>query len=185
MPIIHAMRIHYCVTLTALSLAAGLMGCEQRSFPNDLPASTEEVDHIVGNGRLSPQEKRDQLLNLGFPPDVVNAILRGERTANQFGGSTVSAWNKVSIGAFTTMTPDEVQLYADAVTAANGPSFNINDDQAQATVSLFNVNAIDTSKQLDAFLKDPANEQPTTIPANFLKDVFVTFDPNEVKGQLP
>src|SRR5439155_21738604 len=48
----------------------------------DLPA----VQQVLSNSRLSPQQKRTALADMGLDSDAINALLRDQRTANQNGG---------------------------------------------------------------------------------------------------
>lgn len=174
------------VWIAAIVGGVALLGCGLQDGPYDTPTSIEVANRIVGDDDLSPQEKREQLRDMGFDDLAINALLRDETNGNQFGGDLSSAFNKVSGGRFTELTPDEVQIYAEAVgTADPNSSFNISDAAAQQAVTLFVDNNLNTAGELEAFLGDPANEVPGEIPDGALEAIFVEFDPNEVVSQLP
>lgn len=160
-------------------------GCGTVDFPAALGGSTLDVDRIVGDADLTGQEKRDQLAALGFSQTTINALLRDTRTANQFGGTLTTAFNKLTSGRLNELTPDEIQIYADAAEDAGGPSVNIADDAALGIADFFIANSILTREDLEQVLADPSIEIPGIISVGSLTDVFVDFDPNEVIEQLP
>ena len=171
--------------LTAL-LALGAVGCGQRLYPDAADPVLLDVNAIVNNANLGGQEKRERLEELGLDALTINALLRDTRTANQFGGTLRTAYDKVSAGRLTQLSADEIQIFADAAReVSGGPSFNLTDEQAQAIVVVLGANNLSTSAQVEAFLDDPVNEVPSTVPANALKELFVDFDPDEVLDQLP
>ncbi len=174
------------IGLAAACLVCGFsLGCGTTDFPNDVPANTADVDEIVSDTDLMGQEKRDQLAALGFSQTTINSLLRDDTTANEFGGDLTSAFNKITGGQLNQLTPDEVQLYVGAVEDAGGPSVNMPDDGAQASVDYFVLNGVTTRAELETALANPAIDVPGVIPTGALPDVFVDFDPNEVISQLP
>lgn len=174
------------VSIAAIVGGLMLMGCGLEDGPYDTSTSIEVANRIVQDADLSPQEKREELRDMGFDDLTINALLRDETNGNQFGGDLTSAFNKVSSGRLTELTPDEVQIYAEAVSTADpNSSFNISDAAAQQTVTLFVDNNLNTASELDTFLSNPANEVPADIPDGALEAIFVEFDPNDVVSQLP
>ncbi len=164
-----------------------LTGCPTENFPEQLTPDETQVNQIVNNDALSAQEKRRLLGDLGIPPTTINFFLDDERTGNQFGGDLRTAFTKVNESVFTRLTPDEIQIYADAASAVDGPlNITLSDEQAQNIVIFFGDNFINTAAQLEAFLDDPANAGalPGQVSENNLRDLFVEFDPSRVLAQL-
>ncbi|GAG03517.1 unnamed protein product, partial [marine sediment metagenome] len=172
--------------IAAAWAALALSGCTPDRFANSLPPSTADVNRITTDEDLSAQEKRVHLQNIGVPPDVVNGLLRDERLGNQFGGDLRAAYDKVAGGRFTELTPDEVQLYADAASASGAVvESELGDDVAQAVADLFVNENIDDVDELSVFLADPTSEVPGPIPENLLRDLFVDLDPSSLISELP
>lgn len=174
---------------TALVVLTGLvvltLGCPGEDFPNRLEATLVEVNE-VRTSDSDPQEQREDLRALGFSETDINALLSAERTGNQFGGNLTSAFADVSEGRFQMLTPDEIQIYGDAAGDVDGgPNFTLSDAEAQAILELFVSGDIDDADALSAFLADPANEIPESIPDDVLEELFVDFDPSGVVDQLP
>jgi hypothetical protein len=147
-----------------------------------------EVTRIVDSEDLSAVQKRAALEALGVPPNVINALLSDQRLVNQFGGDLRSAYDKVVGDRLDALTPDEVQLYADAASEAGaGINLTLTDVQAQAMVDLFQRSHLSSRDQLLAFLEDPAQAATLSpdIPENALNDLFITLDPAEIVDQLP
>lgn len=173
----------------ALVLVAALSvgGCpEATRF--DFPTEFVDVNRIVGDANLSPQEQRELLRLEGLSDSTINAFLRDERLGNQFGGDLTSAFNKITLDQFADLTPDEVQSYGDAATAVDSQvGATLNDANAQAIVNLFRAEDIDNADELAAFLAEPSNviNLPDTIPDGVLQDLFVDFDPERVRDRLP
>jgi len=160
--------------------------CGQNIYPDAFDPVLRDVNAIVNDADLSGQEKRRRLEELGIDALTINALLRADRTANQFGGDLRSAFDKVTEERFTELSADEIQLYADAASeAVGGPNFNLADDQAQAIVIFFGQNNLNSPDDVEAFLDDPVNEVPTTIPDNAVREIFVDFDPGDIADQLP
>lgn len=173
------------LSILALSLL-GMVGCPPENFPNTIETESDDINAIVNDTDLEPQDRRDALLNLGLSPTTVNGLLSGERTGNQFGGTLTTAFEKVVAERFTTLSPDEVQLYSDAAEVANPAlNFTLTDGSALVVTEFFADQSINTSEQILAFTDDTGNEVPSEIPDDFLTDVFVDLDPNAIVEQLP
>lgn len=165
-------------TVFGLSLA-WLAACGQQHFPAALGLSLEDMNEIRTDSSLSAQEKREQLREMGVGDVQINGILRGETFGNQFGGTLETAFAKVDGGSFASMTPDEVQLYSDAV------SVNFSDAEAQATVGFFVTEPINNAEELTAFLDNPGNELDPAIVETELRTVFIDTDPDDLIDLLP
>ncbi len=174
----------------AIFLAAGLLvgtlGCPPETFPNATGLTLIEVNQILNNNNLTPQEQRAALLAAGISETTANGLLRNERLANQFGGSLTSAYEKVVAAEFSELTPDEIQYYADAVAVADD-NFNttVSDAQSQALADFFSQNAVDSPADVSDFLNSPTAELPADVDEDTLQAVFVDFDPDGVTDQLP
>src|SRR5262245_2403967 len=141
------------VTLFALS------GCGTEHFPGEVDAANlTEVNQVRNNASLTGQEKRDQLRALGFDDVTINGLLRAERTANQFGGTENTAFDKVTGDLLLSMTPDEIQLYGD-LTAATV----FTDAQAQELSKLFIDNLIATVDELETWLNENDIDSPNGL----------------------
>mgnify|MGYP001492385456 CR=1 FL=1 len=167
-----------------LALAAGCAVTEPSGVRGAVGITLNEASDIVSNDDLTPQEKRDALAEFGLDPLIINAIMSNERLGNQFGGTLRTAFDKVTGGRLSEMTPDEVQIYADAVGSAGGENLNITDRAAQLMVLVFSDNEINTIEELETFLDDPISEIPTEIPSGALRSIFVDFDPEELRDQV-
>lgn len=176
------------VTTVALtSIACGLGGCPNPTR-NSFPTTIIEVDRIIADANLTPQERRVALEQEGLTPIAINALLRDVRLANQFGGNLRSAWEKVIDGRFQALTPDEIQLYGDEASDEDATvNASINDAQAQAVLNFFVDQQIDNSAELSDFLADPASaaQIPDDVPDDVLQDLFVDFDPERLRDRLP
>ena len=153
-----------------------------------LPATLQDINPIVQDTGLTPQQKRAQLAELGLSPLVINSLLVDVRIANQFGGDLRTAYDKVVGGHLDQLTPDEIQIYADeASDVDDGFNYTLDDTAAAEIQQLFETQDISTSDELDAFLAVPANELlvPVEIPDGVLDDVFVGFDPTQLLDNLP
>lgn len=166
------------IALLGLGLP-GLPGCGVAHFPADLPITLEEYNDIQTDDSLTAQEKRDALAGFGLDEVTINALLRTERTGNQFGGTLTSAWELVNAGRLADLTPDEVQLYGDAAEQA------FDDDEAQAIVDLFNEAQLNTADELADFLDNPVNEVDSVIDVDELRAAFIDTDPADLVDQLP
>lgn len=165
----------------ALSLAALIAfgGCGQTHFDAALNTSVEDVQAILDDDMLSSQETREALADLGIDEVTINALLRADRVANQFGGDLRSAFLKVSGGRLNELTPDEVQVYGDATAVTS-----YSDTEAQAIVDLFADAGVTTSDGLEALLDTPSFALPIGIDDENLREVFVNFNPNDVISQI-
>jgi hypothetical protein len=178
------MRLVATLLLAALPLA--LSGCSPENYDNVGGATLTEIDAIRNDTSLRPFEQRDALAALGFSPSTINALLRSVTLANQFGGNLRTAFDKITAGRFTALTPDEIQIWAASASNVDTTlSYSFTDAQAQATAGFFADENLDTKAQLSAFLDDSANVVPSTIPDNSLQDLFVDFDPNLVIPNFP
>lgn len=163
-----------------------LTGCPPENFPAAIPFEQNDVNVILNNGELEAQEQRDALLELGLSPNSINGLLSSVRTGNQFGGTLTTALEKVRASRFTTLTPDEVQLYSDAAEEVDTTlSFTLSDVAALAVTDLFAAEGLNSAEDVLTFVDDPGNEVPSVIPEDFLQDVFVEFDPNSIVTLLP
>lgn len=174
------------------TFAAGLAGFSTGGCPdatrNDFQTTVVEVDRIVADAVLTPQERREQLTEQGLSASAINAVLRDERLANQFGGTVTSAFIKVVDGFFQDLSPDEIQLYGDEATAVDAEvNAGLSDTQAQAVQTFFDENNIDNTAELAALLEDPvaAGEVPSAISDGVLTRLFVDFDPELLRTRLP
>lgn len=172
--------------LLAAILLTGTLGCPPETFPNATGLTLIEVNQILNNNNLTPQEQRAALLAAGISETTANGLLRNERLANQFGGSLTSAYETVVAEQFSELTPDEIQYYADAVATADD-NFNttVTDAQAQALADFFSQNAVDSPADVSDFLNSPTAELPADVDEDTLQAVFVDFDPDGVTDQLP
>jgi len=172
--------------LLGAALLAACCSCAPTTFVNSFPPTLEEVNRIRDDNTLSASEKRDRLVALGLDPLTINAVLQAMPRGNQFGGSPRSAWDKVSLGELDQMTPDEVQLYGDVVSAASEfLDLDLTDAEAQGCVDLFTEQDIQTRDELSSYLANPDNPIPSTIAREILVDLFVDTDPRDVISGLP
>jgi hypothetical protein len=172
------------------AILAGLLlvGCPAENYPNQVPATLTDINRIVNSTTLDPQEQRSELEALGVTDSTINAFLSSIRLANQYGGNLRSAYNKVVNGQFTSLTPDEVQIYGDQASLVDpnhALQVNLSDDEAQAVVNFFQDNNIPSKDALSAWLSEAGNTPPTTIPSGVLKALFVDFDPKLLLPKLP
>lgn len=171
------------VGLFTIALAGGC------SPPIDdaLGVPLEQVEAIRDNEDMTSAEKRVALENLGLTPRAINGVLVGERTANQYGGTLRSSYEKFVNGQLDELTPDELQLYSDTASEFD-PQFgqDIGDADAAAIVQFFRDNGIQTRDDLAAFLDDPANvfELPEGYSVLEMSGLFVEFDLDQLIGDL-
>lgn len=165
-----------------LAVAALLLcGCPPEEFPNTPAVTLEEINRIRNDADLDPQARRVALAELGLSESTINVLLSTLRTANQFGGTLRSAYDKVTTGRLFALTPDEVQIYADEASAVDDPlNVQLTDRQAQAIVTFFNDFHVTTPGELDALLRQTGFTPPETIPEGVLASVFVDFDPERL-----
>ncbi len=158
-------------------LVAGV-GCGSFTIYGALPITTNDLDQLVRNDALEPQEKRDQLAGLGIDPLTINALLQDERLGNQFGGDLDSALDKLIHETWVELTPDEVQFYGD-VTAVTTYS----DAEAQAIVDFFRENEVNSADALTELLDSPNTVVPSDIDETNLREVFVNTDPQDIRDE--
>jgi hypothetical protein len=170
-----------------LCLACALIGgCPPEDFDAALAFTQDDVDDIVSDGSLTPQEQRDRLLALGADPVTINGLMADSEFGNQFGGTIRSAYLKVSGDQFQQLTPDEVQLYAlGASDVSDDLDVSPTDTEAQAIADFFSSAGIDSSAELGAFLDDNSSVVPDTIPDGVLGPLFVDFDAELLLPRLP
>ncbi|MBI5866303.1 MAG: hypothetical protein HZB38_17670 [Planctomycetes bacterium] len=170
----------FFVTNCAIVVAGALVGCGENVFPDAFDTSLTRVDGIRNNANLTGQEKRDQLAQLGLDEVTINGLMRSDRTANQFGGTANTAFDKVVAGYLDSLTPDEVQLYGDLTSEAS-----FTDAQAQELVDLFKTNGILTAEQLGTWLDENDIDSRNNLDEGDVRTVFVTTDPNDLIESLP
>jgi hypothetical protein len=171
-------------SLAALSLMMG--GCPE-NFDAAVGATQEEIDRIVDDDDLRPEQKRTALESLGLSAQTINAILIDETLANQFGGDLRSAYNKVVAGQYRELTPDEVQFYGQAANDDSSIATDYTDTQAQSIVDFFAANRVDNAAELESVLSAPGNEAlaPAGVPRAPFAGLFVDFVPADILDQLP
>jgi hypothetical protein len=174
------MRTARLVGLLCSGIAGLAAGCGTLIYPDALNTNLTETNGIVNDPDLDGAEKRSQLAALGIPETTINALLRDTRTANQFGGTLESAYDKVVGDNFTGMTPDEIQLYGDATDETT-----FSDEQAQALQDFFGATGINTATALETYLDTPGSEIPAVLDAGEVRAVFVDFNPDDVLDDLP
>lgn len=157
-----------------------LTACGAQDLETFLGTTLDQVDDIRNDTALEPQEKRDALAALGIDPVTINGILRSVQFGNQFGGTLTTAFNKIVNGEMTTLTPDEVQIYADETGAGT-----FSDDAAQKLVRFFADNGIWTRESLGEALDDPTIEFVSGLSKDTVRAVFVDFDPDDLIEDLP
>lgn len=168
------------------SLLVMLAGCLPELYPDIAPATLREVNRIRNDATLTAPEKRAELEALGIDPLTINGLLRGERLANQFGGSLRSAYDKVVLPDLRRLTPDEVQLYGDAASEVSDTiSVQFTDTAALAIVQFFVDEDLRSADELEAFLDDSANTVPARVDITQLRNVFVNFRPADILPILP
>ena len=167
--------------ILAGSAVLWIAGCGQTNFGSEvLDTDLTATTRIVNDADLTGDEKRQQLAALGIPDTTINALLRDDRTANQFGGTLETAFNKVTGDGFASLTPDEIQLYGDA-----SEEVTYSDQQGQAIASLFREAEIDNANELERYLDTPGAEFPPDVDSTDLRAVFVDFNPDDVLDDLP
>lgn len=161
-------------------------GCTPQTFPESVGVTSGAIDAIRDNTELTGTQKREALAAAGLDPVLINAVLKNDRTSNQFGGTLRTAFDKVTTsGRLDELTPDEMQLYSDAVESELGTSNGLTDVSAQAIVKLLTDNNLTSLDSLKTFIDDPANEIPADIPNDFLKNVLVEFNHDLLIPKLP
>lgn len=158
-----------------------LAGCGAVHFPGEFDdADITNVNQIRNNANLTGQEKRDQLRGLGIDEVTINGLLRTERTANQFGGTENTAFDKVTGDLLLSMTPDEIQLYGDLTNATV-----FTDAQAQELSELFVDQLIASVDQLETWLTENDIDSANGLTDENVQAVFVDTDPDTLIPDLP
>jgi len=172
---------------TLLAVPLFLMGgCPPEEYDQLAPATMRVIDRIRNDDDLSATEKRAQLEELGLDPVVINALLKEERVANQYGGDLRTAYQKVTEPDLRKLTPDEVQIYGDEASEVdNTINLELTDEQAQAIVDLLRREDLISSADVREFMENPDNEVPSVIPDGALRKLFVDFDPELLLPRLP
>ena len=170
----------WLLSLSPIVLAY-LAGCGAVHFPGEFDtADVTNVNQILSNANLTGQEKRDQLSGLGIDQVTINGLLRSERTANQFGGTENTAFDKVTGDLLLTMTPDEIQLYGDLTNATV-----FTDAQAQELSELFIDQVIATVEELETWLTENDIDSPNGLTDENVQAVFIDTDPDTLIPDLP
>ncbi len=163
-------------------------GCPPEDYPSLLPPTLTEVQRVLDNQNLTPQQQRLQLEQLGLSPTTINAFLKDKPLGNQNGGDLRTAYQKITEPDFTALTPDEIQIWASAASALDSEddiNFKLTDQQAQLMVDFFNNNGVRSKQQLTTFLSTSADLVPAEIPENALQALFIDLDPTDLLPQLP
>jgi hypothetical protein len=166
--------------LGLLFTVTALHGCGQTFFPADSNTDLTRVNQIRNDASLTGQEKRDELQQLGLDDVTINGLLRAERTANQFGGTENTAFDKVSSDQLTALTPDEIQLYGDLTGKAT-----FSDSQAQELATLLQLEGLGSIDLLKAWLEDNDIDSASGLTDDDVRKVFVETDPDSLIGNLP
>jgi hypothetical protein len=169
--------------LVLIVTAALPAGCPPEDFRDAFPTTLDDVNEVLDDDGLTAQEQRLALRDLGLFDETINALLRDERTNNQFGGDLRSAYTKVANDRYIDLTPDEVQLYADAASSVDPDDdidYTLTDSEGLAIADFFEGFGLDSADELEAFLDTPGSPVPNTIPDGVLRDVFVDFDPEQI-----
>lgn len=174
------MRLTQKFLWLAPAALAALAGCGTVHFPGEFDADLTQVNQIRNNADLTGQEKRDQLRALGIDDVTINGLLRGERTANQFGGTENTAFDRVTGDQLAAMTPDEIQLYGDLSSAAT-----FTDAQAQELAELFLSQNLMEVEALKTWLEDNDIDSATGLTDEDVQAVFVDTDPDTLIPNLP
>lgn len=176
--------------LAAAVFAVVCAGCANYVTPSDaIPgASIAAVDAIRDSDDFGAQEKRQMLASLGLDSLLIDAILTDVREANQGGGDLASALEKIRGGRYSELTPDEIQIYSDAIagdatavgseTTVGSETVAVTDEGAANISAFFTANNLNTAGELDDFLNDATKVVPDGVPEDVLQSVFVTFDPD-------
>lgn len=161
-------------------------GCPPENYPNVLGATLEEVDAIVGDTTLTPNERRIQLEALGISPSTINVLLRNEGLGNQYGGDERSTYDKVVGDNLTGLTPDEVQIYGQGASSVDDElNIDWDDTEAQAIVDFFAFYGLSSVAKLEAFLDSVDTTVPNDVSEEDVRAVFVDFDAALLLPSLP
>lgn len=163
-----------------------LGGCPPEDYERRVPTTLDEINRIIDDSSLDPQETREALAALGLTPSTINALLTDIRQANQYGGTPRSAYLKVAGDRLLELTPDEVQIYGDHASEADADlNLELSDEEAQAIVDFFNDYGISSRDKLAAYLDTTGTTVPSAIPDGVLDGLFVDFDPDVLLPNLP
>lgn len=170
-----------------LALLACLCGCPGEYFPNSSDAVQGQVTQILSDGDLTAAQQREALEELGLGNEAINLLLDNERLANQDGGDLGSAYDKVVGGALASMTPDELQHYADAGDTAAGLGLNLGDTNAALIARILSENGLNTADQVSNYLADPTGPTSVSPVADIVQALLVDLDPldSALVNQLP
>lgn len=174
------MRPSQAFAFVLISVAMAASACSPTDLPGGLGATVEQIDAIRNDSNLTPQQKREELRRLGIDDVTINGLLVSERLGNQFGGDLASALTKVTENRMNDLTPDEVQSYGDATGVTQ-----YTDAEAQAISDLLRDHSITSRTSLEDFLDDASTELPAAINENNLRAIFVDFDIDDVRDELP
>jgi hypothetical protein len=179
-------------SLVALSLSAGaltlLVGCPPEDYPSLLPPTQAQIARIHDDPDMSPSEMRSRLAELGLDPVTINAVMQDKPLGNQFGGTLRTAYGKLSSGNFTTLTPDEIQIYGTEIGGVDPAlAVQLNDQQAQSVLTLFQSNDLQNPAEVAAWLDTPGNFVPAGLPdgETTIRNLFVDFDFDRLLPVLP
>ncbi len=156
------------------------VGCSPTDLPAGQDATIEQVDNVRNSAGLTPQEKREELRRFGFDEVTINGLLASERLGNQFGGDLESALVKIDEARMLELTPDEVQFYGDATAVTQ-----YSDTEALAISRLFAEAGVTDVESLTEFLDDPASDVGAAINDDNLRAIFIDFDIDTVRDDLP
>ncbi len=176
------------IATTLLTCGLLLGGCPDENLNDDAGVTLFDVNLIRNDDGLTVQQQREELVALGLTPRIVNALLQDERLGNQYGGDLRSAYEKIAGDDFTALTPDEVQIYVDAASAADEDDeldVELADDEAQTIVSFLTANNLNSSEELAEYLDDSGGSVPANIPDDVLELAFIEFDPDLLLPELP
>lgn len=154
--------------------------CSPTNLPANIGPTVQQVNRIVNDSDLTPQEKRESLRALGIDDVTINGLLVAERLGNQFGGDLESAYLKVVGRRLNEMTPDEIQFYGDATDETT-----YGDTEAQQIADFFVAAGITSQASLADYLENDSLEVPPLIDRDILEAVFVTFNSGDILDQLP
>jgi hypothetical protein len=161
-------------------------GCPPENYPNALGTTLEEVNAIVSDTSLTPNEQRIQLEALGISPSTINVLLRDEDLGNQYGGDLRSAYSKVVNDRLTGLTPDEVQIYGQGASDVDDElNVDWDDAEAQAIVDFFAFYGLTSVAKLEAFLDSVDTTVPNDVSEEDVRAVFVDFDAALLLPSLP
>ena len=96
-------------------------------------------------------------------PPALTTLFVADRTANQGGGTVLSAIQKIKGDALDTLTPDEVQIVTDFLANLLGDADRqLTDEEADAIVQFLRIQQIQTTDQAEEFAQS-AKDDPDAI----------------------